>query len=204
LKNRASTIWEKSSKSLENYYKFIERKNDRFKLELVDLLYVSNFKGGNSTINETEESLEFKLKEYSKVLRQINNEFGLASLSELSNQSVEMLIELANGFLDLRKKTDTAIDGFKASFLSTLLHIYFPNLYPILDRRLLLNLDLIEPVHLNKARQVKDIGNFYHQLIWKVREIQQNSNKSIREIDNEYFVKPLPEWAKSKTYETEN
>ena len=187
-----------------NYYKYIERKNDRFQLELVDLLYVSNFKGGNSTINETEEVLEFKLKYYSIILRQINQEFRFATLSELSNSSVERLIELANRFLDLRKETHTAIDGFKSSFLSTLLHIYFPNLYPILDRRLLLNLDLIEPVNLNKSRQVKEIGNFYRQLIWKVREIQQTSNRSIREIDNDYFIKPLPEWAKSKTYETEN
>ena len=194
INKRTLTNWEKSEKSLLNYQKYISRKADRFQLNLIDLLYISNFKGGNATINEDERIIEVKLEAYSRVLLSIDKEYSHKTLVQLSD--LQRLIELGIEFINLSKKSETAIDGFKSSFLSTLLHSYFPNLFPILDRRLLINLDLISETNLSKDKQVKDIAQFYSNLIEKVQEICRFSNKTIREMDKDYFNKPLPNWAK--------
>ncbi len=46
--------------------------------------------------------------------------------------------------------------------------------------------------------QVKNIQKYYELLLNKVREISKNNNKTIREIDKEYFIIELPDWAKNK------
>jgi len=185
--NRASTLWNKASKSLGNYQKYIEGKQTEFELTLVDLLYISNFKGGNASIHEDQEKIDHKLKEYSKVLKLIHEGFYSRSLVQLSDLEMKRLIELAKMFLNLKDNLDTAIDGFKASFLSTILHSHFPDLFPILDRRLLVNMDLVHKIDLSKSKQVRNIGEFYPKLIEKVRDICKASNKSIRKVDEEYF-----------------
>lgn len=142
-RNRALTNWQKSEASIKNYRNYIDRKTDKFQLTLIDLLYVSNFKGGNATINEDEKVIETKLQAYGNILLLIDQEFYSQTLVQLSGSKLERLIELAGNFLGLGKNSETSIDGFKFSFLSALLHIYFPNLLPILDRRLLINLELV-------------------------------------------------------------
>lgn len=195
FKDRVSTNWEKSDISLVNYQNYLGRKVDKFELTIMDLLYISNFKGGNATINEEEEILNIKLKRYSSILKQIDNTFKKQTLAQITNADFEKLYDCINRILKLCHLEETKIDGFKSSFLSALLHSYFPDLIPILDRRLLINLELVQSTDLLKSRQINKIENFYHILITKIREISQSENKKIRAIDKEYFTKKLPDWA---------
>ena len=60
---------------------------------------------------------------------------------------------------DLTKmKTSTKIDGIGVSYLSALLNAYFPNLIPILDRRMLINLKLVKRADLvESTKQIKKL-----------------------------------------------
>ena len=189
LPNRKLTNWTKSAISLNNYQKYLNRKPDKFQLTIVDLLYISNFKGGNATINVEEELLNVKLKSYSCILIQIDNTFKKQTLAQISNSDFEKLIDYIKNILRLCQTEETTIDGFKSSFLSALLHSYFPNLIPILDRRLLKNLNLIQSTDLHKSKQVKKIETFYPNLISKIRDLCKSSNQTIRQIGKEYFIK---------------
>lgn len=191
---RALTQWQKSEISLQNYQNYLHRKKDKFHFTIIDLLYISNFKGGNATINEEEQELEKKLKKYSELFIQIDNKFKNQTLAQTTNFDFENLKEYAKLILKLCQTEDTAIDGFKASFLSALLHSHFPNLIPILDRRLLMNLNLVQQADLQKSGQVNKIESFYPALLTKVREISILENQTVRQIDKEYFIKKLPDW----------
>lgn len=191
------TNWNKSEISMNNYQDFLNRKLDKFDFSILDLLYISNFKGGNATINEEENELSIKLKTYySPIFNDINDEFGDKSLKNLSDKETERLCELSSKILDLTKSKLSAIDGFKTSFLSTLLHAVFPNLYPILDRRLLINMEIVREEDLTKDKQVKKIDTFYSKLIKKVQSEIRNNKLDIRELDKKYFKINLPIWAK--------
>jgi len=85
---KALTQWTKSSISYNNYQDYIGKKSERFKLSLIDLLYISNFKGGNATINETERLIEEKLNSYSEFLVVINKKFNSKGLQELMEKGV--------------------------------------------------------------------------------------------------------------------
>lgn len=41
---KAAAKWMKSNVSLTNYINFIDKKVDRYELDFIDLLYISNFK----------------------------------------------------------------------------------------------------------------------------------------------------------------
>lgn len=187
--------WEKGIVSLDNYQNYLSK--HKFHLTLIDLLYVSNFKGGNATINEDEEGINKKLKSYSDVLLQIDQDFKNESLANLSGNKLEKLIDLSDQFFKLAKTQK--IDGFSYSFMSTLLHAYFPKLYPILDRRILLNLEIIKEPSNGKSDvwgdgQIKDIYKFYPKLIRKVREECQVSETTVRGADKKWFSQKLPKW----------
>ncbi len=130
LPKRPLTLWTKSEISLGNYQNYLKRKADRFELTIVDLLYISNFKGGNATINEKEEELNSKLKSYSDIFVQIDNAFKNQTLAQLTDTEFENLIDKIKVIIQLFQTKGTAIDGFKSSFLSALLHSYFPDLIP--------------------------------------------------------------------------
>ena len=78
------------------------------------------------------------------MLKAIEDAFNLKELSQLSNEEIMELISKVNIICNLtHKDTNTKIDGFSVSYLSALLSSYFPNLIPILDRRVLMNLNLV-------------------------------------------------------------
>ena len=142
--NRASTQWINSNISYKNYQSYIKSKGERkFDLTMTDLLYVSNFKGGNASIHEEEEIVNDKLKAYSKKLIEIHKMFGERGLSNLIEIEYKELIDLLTDACNLTKQKETKIYGIGASYLSVLLNAYFPNLIPILDRRMLINLRLV-------------------------------------------------------------
>ena len=189
IDKKATTQWDKAAISYNNYSKYIDSKTDKFELTLIDLLYISNFKGGNSTINEDELRIKDKLKTYSQALREIEAEFGSRKLVDLNEIEINKLTEKVKVLCSLTKKnTESKIDGFSVSYLSSLLNCYFPNLLPILDRRVLINLGLVTDLDINKQGQIIDIERFYEILINKMKEKSLRENKSIRQIDKELFV----------------
>jgi hypothetical protein len=182
--------WQKANISYQNYLNYIGRKGERVELTYIDLLYVSNFKGGNASINEDEASVNEKLKEYSKHLRALDQEFGAKYLKDLSNEELESLKNKALSFIKLTLSNSTSIDGFRCSYASALLHFHFPNLIPILDRRVLNGIGI--KVEKNKQGQVISIERYYPELITRFyNHLRDNPNKSLREFDKENFIKPI-------------
>lgn len=184
---RALTQWNKSEISYQNYSELIKSKSNKFDLSIIDLFYIKNFKGGSATINEPEEVISSKLTSYSEILRQIDKKFNEKYLSELTDLELSELINLAKQGLELvNPNSKTKIDGFSISFLTTLLHFYFPNLLPILDRRVLNGLEMLNDSDLDTQKQVKNLQSFYPDLIIAFK--QKTSNKTIRELDKELFT----------------
>jgi hypothetical protein len=184
---KAQTQWYKSQISYNNYMNYISKKKYKFKLDFIDLLYVSNFKGGYATINEPEKIISQKLVPYGNLFYNIESKFGGRKLNELDNRETEEIITFANILLALTDiKSKTKIDGFSASFLTTLLHFYFPYLYPILDRRILSALNIINNDDLDKQNQVKNIKRFYPTLIQNFRE--KTTKETIRDLDYKLFI----------------
>ena len=150
-------------------------------------MYVSNFKGGYATINETEETITEKLITYGKLFKEIDVKFRNKNLNNLDNNETTELISLSEKLIKLTDyKSENKIDGFGVSFLTTLLHFYFPNLYPILDRRVLNGLKLITETDLDAQGQVKNLKYFYSKLVLEIKE--RTGNQTIRELDKELFI----------------
>lgn len=183
--------WEKADISYHNYLKYIQRKGDKYALSLIDLLYVSNFKGGNASINESESSVNQKLERYSSLMREIQEEFGERRLAELTREDIVRLKEQAGAFLNLTARDSShSIDGFKSSYASALLHFHFPNLIPILDRRVLNGAGL--EVEVNSQKQVVRIERYFPELIDKFyEELRKRQNLTLRALDKEYFTKKI-------------
>lgn len=192
IDKRASTQWKKSSISYLNYQNYIGKKPNRFKLTLVDLLYVSNFKGGNATINESEKEIDIKLEPYSKILQSIDREFMDSKLANLDTKQIDKLSIFIDEICSLTLKSSAnKIDGFSVSYLSALLNSYFPFLIPILDRRVLINLQLVTEQDRNKQDQIINIQRFFGPLILKIADLSKINHKSIREIDKDLFVQKI-------------
>lgn len=191
--------WSKANISLENYKEFIEKKGNKFELSLIDLLYVSNFKGGNASVHIKNSELNSKLSFYSKKLKEIDAIFTKKALKDLDQKELEILQLKLSDIIELTKNKETEISGFKASYLSALLHAHFPKLIPILDRKILINLEVIKDKDklIPSTKQVRDIQKYFNNLVLKMHKISTEEDKDIREIDKEYFNKKLPEWAKS-------
>ncbi len=189
--SKALTQWEKSNISYENYLNFIDNKKDKFKLTFIDLLYVKNFKGGFATTNEPEKEILEKLKEHTKIFKQIDEKFKNKKLANLNTDEINSLIKFSKELLEFAISNNKyKIDGFGVSFLTTLLHFHFPKLYPILDRRVLNGLNLIDKKKdVYADGQVKNIKNFYPELIREFKE--KIGNKTIRELDKILFIKKI-------------
>ena len=164
----------------------------RFALSLVDLVLVSNFKGGSATIAETSHSLERKLPHYSKQLELIHAKFKGRGLFELDNSEANRLSVLAKEFCEMANgnNAETKINGFGPSYASALLNAYFPGLLPILDRRVL-NALQVEDVKVNAQGQVIDLVSHYPTLIREVRRLATERKCSLEEIDRALFAEPL-------------
>ena len=183
--------WDKSEISYQNYQEYIRNKTDYFKLTFIDLLYISNFKGGNATINERESVINQRLIHYSDGFKEIDKSYHGRIISYLSEGEIDDLIKMVEEIVRLTDKESlhSKIDGFSSSYLSALLNAHFPNLIPILDRRLLKNLKIVEDSDEVSQGQIKNIKSFYGSLIKQFAEIVKKTGKSIREIDKEYFSK---------------
>ncbi len=192
IDKRAETQWTKSDVSYTNYQEYIKNKGNRFVLTIIDLFYISNFKGGNSTFNEPTEIINEKLKGYSQELSALDQNFQNISLAMLSDEKIELLIAKVKSICLLtHKNSKYKVDGFGVSYLSALLNSYFPNLLPILDRRILINLNIVSEADLDKQKQIKQIEDFYGDLIGKFANLMKETGWTIRSLDRKYFKKQL-------------
>lgn len=163
--NRALSKWDKSEISYQNFRQYIKNKPIKFKLTIIDLFYVSNFKGGNSTINEEETEIELKLKSYEDILKEIDKFFSSKKLCQTTEKELTKIIDFSKRLIEFSvSKGENKIDGFSVSYITTLLHFYFPDLYPILDRRVLNGLKLITEKDIDKLGQVKNIQSTIQNL----------------------------------------
>lgn len=187
MNERAEKSWDNANKSLENYRTYISLKPNRFELSYLDLLYISNFKGGNASIHHDEADANMRLVKYSEILRRIHKKYSKETLATLNPVSITDLIEDCNAFFDLTIRKDTEIFGFKAAYASALLHAYFPQLVPILDRRVLSSLGA--NIRFNSNRQVIDIARHASWLIQTFHQLSKENGRTIRELDRIYFTK---------------
>jgi hypothetical protein len=168
----------------------IRSKPDRFALSIVDLLHVSNFKGGNASITESEPGLSTKLTSYEALLRSIDSIVSVKKLGKLSNE-LEQVKECGVNFLRLTSDGRTRIRGFGPSYGSALLYAFFPDVMPVLDRRILNGAGI--PVRFDSQGQVKDISLYYGQLIEAFYKLlSADEDLSLRELDKRWFCVELP------------
>jgi hypothetical protein len=186
-----NTRWEKADISYRNYVAYLRRKPLPYDLSLIDLLYVSNFKGGNASIREDESRINLKLKKYSDIIRKVAERFGNRNLRDLSEIELKSLQKFSAEFLILvRKDSLFRIDGFSSSYTSALLHFHFPTLIPILDRRVLNGAGI--NAEINAQGQVKEIERYYPELIqYFHRELRNRPEIDLRALDKELFIKPI-------------
>ena len=189
--SRERTRWEKADISYQNYAEYLRRKPLPFDLSLIDLLYISNFKGGNASIQESELSINQKLKKYSDDIHKIEDRFGKRNLRDLNEIDLKFLQTSCIDFLNLVKKDSLfRIDGFGSSYTSALLHFHFPKLIPILDRRVLNGAGI--KAKTNKQGQIVDIERYYPELIqYFHRELGNRPEIELRNLDKELFIKPI-------------
>jgi hypothetical protein len=181
---RADTNWENANRAFILYKDYLQGKTDCFALSVIDLMYISNFKGGNASVSGTTTEITTKLESYSAILRRINEAFGDRSLGVLSPTEVESLIAIcieSFSILDTNR-----IKGFSHSNWSALLCAYFPSLLPILDRWIVTNLCIIHEK--DSQGQVKDLGQHYPEVIRRFHKLTKSEGLSIRELDKRLFI----------------
>jgi hypothetical protein len=200
IDTRAENKWHRARDSYAYASSRIKakRRGRQYTLDHIDLILVSNFKGGFASIAEPEIDLDNKLKTYSDHLSKIGDKFEGKKLHDLNKAQLGSLCDQAAQFLQLTLLRQTAIDGFGPSRASALLNIYFPDLLPILDRRALNGVN-ITGVRKNKQGQVKNIERHYQVLIGYIHaRLRDDKTKTIEGIDREMFSTPLGPLKKRK------
>jgi hypothetical protein len=204
VSKRQETKWKKSNTALDHFKLHIAEKEksgkNRNTLSIVDILHVSNFKGGNGATAEPVELLDSKLESYTAEMESLESAFGKsARLQDLSAEDVELLVERCERFTSLtKKKSETEIDGLGPSYASALLACHFINLVPILDRRVLNGASkngLATTIEWKKDVQPKGLEKHYGELIRYCHQRLTRSSDteySLRKLDYELFLTDMP------------
>lgn len=194
IDRKAKSRWERLDIALQNYLTYI-KSTDKYELTFIDLLHISNFKGGNSSITENVDRVNEKIKNHSVLLKKIRKIFKSSNLGELDDKDFGILNECINDMIYLSKDQRTSIKGFGVSYFSALYHAHFPNLIPILDRRMLCNSKILDYREV-EGKQIKNIEKYYKKLMQWNKDKMNEAGKTLREIDREYFVKDFKHTSK--------
>jgi len=125
----------RSKNAYAHYQNYISSKNDAYALSFVDLLYVKNYLGSKSTLTEPPLSCAEKLLNYEERLRRCAQDeaFNL-NLRILNNADYLRVRKRILEFSTLPLRPEFLIAGFGCPASIILLHFYFPNLVPLIDR----------------------------------------------------------------------
>lgn len=194
----AADNWKRLNQAFINYQRYLDSKVHRFNLSIVDLLYISNFKGGDASITEDSYVITEKLERYSDYLQRIDFGFGKRFLSDIQEcDDLDMLVLLAIEFMKLTDEPKAKISGFRSSYASAMLCAYFPEILPILDHRAINGAQIPANWKKNGSRwEIKDIDEnyqeYYELLFYRVHAIaKKNPGLSLREIDFNLFIKEM-------------
>jgi hypothetical protein len=190
MARKPETTWQMLDVAMSHFQAHIASKSDRCALSIIDLLHVSNFKGGNASITEPVQTLAVKLKHYESILKKLEKGFASHTLVDLNDKQTETLKSLCNDFLKLTEDPTTAIRGFGPSYASAILAAHFIDLVPVLDRRVLNGAGI--KVQSDSQHQVKNIAAHYSALISAFRqELRRAPRVPLRQLDRRWFSKPL-------------
>ena len=181
------TRWENLNVAFMNYRLYIDRKTDKNALTLVDLLYIRNFKAGNSSITDPEQQVSARLIGYSEILAEIRGEFGESILGRMSDDQLQGLIEKTVEFINLPLHAQTEIRGFGPSYASAMLAAHFPDLIPIIDRNVLLGIGIIGELNND---QVDQIEQHYGPLLTELHQRMKAAvpHTKLRDLDRQLFI----------------
>lgn len=189
--------WDSYQITFDYYQQYLDKKGlDRFVLSFTDLLYASNYKGGNGSIQEHSSSLMPKLNNYNKLLVEIDQAFAQRHLKTLSDQELIKLKEFCNNIIELC--TEQHIKGLGVPYCSALFHFYFPNLIPVIDRNVLVGLEIIDCKKIPKSGQVFRIDQYYPKLIEKMHQKVREGDVTLREADRNVFFEGQQVWKQYK------
>lgn len=190
MARKSETTWEMLNIAMTYYQEYIQSKIDRCSLSITDLLYVSNFKGGNASITEPLVLLTKKIKHYEIVLRKVEQRFFGKSLSTLPISELDTLVSLCDELLALTTKSSSKIRGVGPSYASAILAAHHLNLIPVLDRRALNGAGIA--VKKDSQSQIKEIASHYGELIREFHvELTNRPGLSVRQLDKEWFSAKL-------------
>lgn len=191
MSKKAATTWDRLDDAMSHFQAHIadkQRHGKRLSLSMVDLLHVSNFKGGNASITEPVASLAAKLAPYQALLHRIDEAFGSRPLSGLQPGELETLQQICGQFMALAKAEATHIRGFGESYASALLAAHFLDLCPVLDKWALRGAK-IPGVEFGFGDNVKEIGRHYPALIQAFHAaLQAAPGTTLRQQDRTWFI----------------
>jgi len=190
---RAEKQWTRAQHAYEHYQKYISTKEDRCRLSFVDLIFIKNFKGGSATITEPVASLDGKLKPYEEALRRLDGSklFSEKNLGTIDEKDYTRVRNVIVAFAAMPEVPEYDISGFGSSFASALLHFYFPNIVPILDKRAI-NGCGIQGLNVDASNNVTNLLELYPDLVDQFRErLRENPRLSLRELDYHFFSQEL-------------
>jgi len=196
-KKRAEKNWDRAANAYElliNYVKLQKQARKRISLKVEDLLYASNFKGGQGAITEPTKSLQAKLKVYSEQLRDIDDILKSASLRSLSKSKLPKLKKACDTYLRLCLNKDSKIRGFGPAYAAALASAYFPTALPVIDYRVL------NGAHINETElkttnkqipQAKLVSYYSELLIYCHKRLKNNKKLTLRKLDKQLFCRTL-------------
>ena len=189
IDSKAITRWERARSSYDYYMTFLHTKQTRT-LSLLDLIFVSNFKGGNATVCEPQGDIPAKLQFYDAIIEALFEGYGRRHLGALKKTEVDQLASMCDQALALTCKSESNILGFGPSRVSALLHFHFPDLIPILDRRALNGAGI--RVEVDSQKQVIRMEQHYGSLIrYCHARLRANPGLSLHTLDHDLFAQVL-------------
>lgn len=188
----AVTRWRNAQQAYEHYQLFISAKPDKYALAFADLVFVTNFKGGNAFISEPVATFAPKLQCYEAALRACAADQSFAlTLATIPDPDYSRVHNAIIAFATLPEQSTSDISGFGSSFASALLHFYFPLVVPILDKRAL-NGSGLPGLNVDSNNNVTNLLALYPPLIDNCRErLRQNQQLTLRELDGQLFIEQL-------------
>jgi hypothetical protein len=189
IDKRAESAWKRAENAYQHCRAYMQDKSPRLVLSITDLVYVKNFKGGSTIIGESPATIQERLAPYEALLREADGMPAFQkTLGQLDDREYQDAVRVMKTFAALPRTSP--INGFGVSFSTALLHFYFPEVVPILDRRGLNGAGIKADV--DKQGQVKKLLDSYPDLIAYCRaRLRGEPSLTLRALDQSLFIQKL-------------